>query len=221
MKEHQHSSTFNLNDDVSIPVGTFYCIGRNYAAHAREMGAEVPSSPLVFLKPPSAYLPFENAVLHRPDFSEEMHHEVEIAIVIGKDIPLDCTSGFQEYIAGYGIALDLTLRDIQKKAKEKGEPWALSKGFRHSAPVSKLISFQSYPHLTFSLSINGESRQIGDTALMERDFESLIAYCHSVFSLRAGDCILTGTPEGVGPLYPGDQLTATIDDYFTIHCAVA
>ncbi|MGA1435209.1 MAG: fumarylacetoacetate hydrolase family protein, partial [Candidatus Kapaibacteriota bacterium] len=116
MKEHQRSSTFNLNDDVSIPVGTFYCIGRNYAAHAREMGAEVPSSPLVFLKPPSAYLPFENAVLHRPDFSEEMHHEVEIAIVIGKDIPLDCTSGFQEYIAGYGIALDLTLRDIQKKA---------------------------------------------------------------------------------------------------------
>ena len=221
MNEYSHAIAFTLNDGNTIPVGTFYCIGRNYAAHAREMGAELPTSPLVFLKPPSAYLPFEHAVLRRPEYSQEMHHEVEIAIVIGKDIPLDCTSGFEQYIAGYGIALDLTLRDIQKKAKEKGEPWALSKGFRHSAPVSKLIPFESYPHLTFSLSINGEVRQSGDTLLMERDFESLIAYCHSVFALRAGDCILTGTPEGVGPLLSGDQVTVTIDEHLIIHCAVA
>ena len=219
MNENQR--TFCVRDGCYIPVGTFYCIGRNYAAHAREMGAELPASPLVFLKPPSAYLPFENAILHRPLFSQEMHHEVEIAIVIGKDIPLDCTSGFQEYIAGYGIALDLTLRDIQKKAKERGEPWALSKGFRHSAPVSKLISFESYPHLTFSLTINGELRQSGDTLMMERDFESLIAYCHSVFSLKAGDCILTGTPEGVGPLHSGDEIVASIGNLLSVHCTMA
>lgn len=217
----QEYPTFIDSVGHEIAVGTFYCIGRNYAAHAREMGAEVPKSPLVFLKPPAAFIPFENAVLHRPDFSSEMHHEVEIAVVIGNDIPLHCTTDFEPYIAGYGIALDLTLRDVQQKAKEQGGPWALSKGFRHSAPVSKLVSFDTYPHLTFSLSVNGEVRQKGDTALMERSFESLIAYCHSVFSLREGDCILTGTPEGVGPLYAGDTLTATIDGYLSTHCTIA
>ncbi|MBM4174380.1 MAG: fumarylacetoacetate hydrolase family protein [Ignavibacteria bacterium] len=218
---HQEYPSFIDSDGHAIAVGTFYCIGRNYAAHAREMGAEVPKSPLVFLKPPAAFVPFDNAVLHRPGFSSEMHHEVEIAIVIGKDIPLDRNTGFESYIAGYGIALDLTLRDVQQKAKEQGGPWALSKGFRHSAPVSKLLSFDAYPQLTFSLSINGEMRQKGDTNLMERPFESLIAYCHSVFSLREGDCILTGTPEGVGPLYTGDVLTATIDGYLSTHCSIA
>ncbi|MBM4150354.1 MAG: fumarylacetoacetate hydrolase family protein [Ignavibacteria bacterium] len=218
---HQEYPSFIDSDGHAIAVGTFYCIGRNYAAHACEMGAEVPKSPLVFLKPPAAFVPFDNAVLHRPDFSSEMHHEVEIAIVIGKDIPFDRNTGFESYIAGYGIALDLTLRDVQQKAKEQGGPWALSKGFRHSAPVSKLLSFDTYPHLTFFLSVNGEIRQKGDTNLMERPFESLIAYCHSVFSLREGDCILTGTPEGVGPLNAGDVLTATIDGYLSTHCSIA
>ena len=218
---HYVYPSFINSEGYEIAVGTFYCIGRNYAAHAREMGAEVPTSPLVFLKPPAAFIPFENAILHRPDFSTEMHHEVEIAVVIGKDIPLDCTTGFESYIAGYGIALDLTLRDIQQKAKDQGGPWALSKGFRYSAPVSTIVPFETYPQLSFSLSVNGEVRQKGNTAMMERTFESLIAYCHSVFSLREGDCILTGTPEGVGPLYAGDKITATIDGYLSTHCTIA
>lgn len=218
---HNSHPSFIDSAGHHITVGTFYCIGRNYAAHAREMGAEVPTSPLVFLKPPAAYIPFENAVLHRPAFSKEMHHEVEIAVIIGKDIPNNCTKGFEDYIAGYAIALDLTLRDVQQKAKEQGGPWALSKGFRHSAPVSNIIPFETYPQLSFSLSVNGEVRQKGNTNMMERSFESLIAYCHSVFSLRAGDCILTGTPEGVGPLYEGDHITATIDGFLSTHCTIA
>jgi 2-keto-4-pentenoate hydratase/2-oxohepta-3-ene-1,7-dioic acid hydratase in catechol pathway len=217
----QNSYMFSLNDGRQIPIGTFYCIGRNYSAHAREMGATVPDSPLVFLKPRTAYLPFDNAVLRCPIMSKEMHHEVEIAIVIGEDIPLDIDSGFEQYIAGYGIALDLTLRDIQSIAKQKGEPWAISKGFAGSAPVSTILPFTTYPHFTFSLSINGEKRQRGDTSHMERTFEELIRYCHGIFHLKAGDCILTGTPEGVGQLYPGDSIIAEIDGHLTTHCTIA
>jgi len=212
---------FKVNDGSHIAVGTFYCIGRNYSAHAREMGASVPDKPLVFIKPSTAYVPFEHAILHRPAFSHEMHHEVEIAIVIGRDIPIGMQHGFEEYIAGYGIALDLTLRDIQKRAKERGEPWAISKGFAGSAPVSTIIPMSAYPDCSFSLSINGDLRQKGNTRNMERSFEELIAYCHAIFHLKAGDCLLTGTPEGVGPLYSGDVIIATIEDVLTTQCTIA
>ena len=113
------------------------------------------------------------------------------------------------------------MRDIQKIAKEKGEPWAISKGFAGSAPVSTILPFSTYPHFTFSLSINGEIRQKGDTNDMERTFEQLLAFCHSIFHLKAGDCILTGTPEGVGPLYPGDIIIAQIDDSLKMQCTIA
>ena len=212
---------FTMIDGTSIPIGTFYCIGRNYSAHAREMGASVPDTPLVFLKPRTAYIPFENAILTCPSFSKEMHHEAEIAIVIGEDIPVDLQNGFEKYIAGYGIALDLTLRDIQSIAKQKGEPWAISKGFAGSAPVSRIFPVEGYPHFTFSLSINGEVVQKGDTNLMERSFEQLIAFCHSIFQLKKGDCLLTGTPEGVGQLYAGDTLHAEIDGYLSAQCTIA
>lgn len=217
----QNPTAFTVKDGAEIPIGTFYGIGRNYSAHAKEMGASVPNTPLVFLKPSTAYIPFENAVLICPSFSKEMHHEIEIAIVISRDIPIGLQSGFEEYIAGYGIALDVTLRDIQKIAKEKGEPWAISKGFAGSAPVSTILPFSTYPHFIFSLSINGELRQKGDTDNMERTFEELIAFCHSIFHLKAGDCILTGTPEGVGPLSPGDIITAEFDEYLTLQCTIA
>jgi 2-keto-4-pentenoate hydratase/2-oxohepta-3-ene-1,7-dioic acid hydratase in catechol pathway len=220
MNQHRHAF-FTMNDGTEIPIGTFYCIGRNYSAHAKEMGASVPDKPLVFLKPATAYIPFEHAVLTCPSFSKEMHHEIEIAIVIGRDIPIGKQSDFEQYIAGYGIALDLTLRDIQKIAKEKGEPWAISKGFAGSAPVSTITPFSTYPHFQFSLTINGEIRQRGDTSNMERSFEELIAFCHSIFHLKAGDCILTGTPEGVGQLYPGDKIIAEIDDILTTQCSIA
>ena len=221
MMKHNDSLMFTMTDGTSIPIGTFYCIGRNYSAHAREMGASVPEKPLVFLKPRTAYVPFENATLKCPSFSNEMHHEVEIAIVISQDIPHDMQSGFEQYIAGYGIALDLTLRDIQSVAKQRGEPWAISKGFAGSAPVSAIVPMEAYPHFTFSLTINGELRQKGDTNMMERSFEELIAYCHSIFQLKRGDCLLTGTPEGVGQLYPGDKVLAEIDGLLSTHCIIA
>lgn len=221
MMKHSPELEFAMIDGRTIPIGTFYCIGRNYSAHAREMGASVPDKPLVFLKPRTAYVPFENATLTCPSFSNEMHHEAEIAIVIGEDIPIDLQAGFEKYIAGYGIALDLTLRDIQSIAKQKGEPWAISKGFAGSAPVSTIFPMETYPHFTFLLTVNGELRQNGDTSMMERSFEELIAYCHSIFQLKKGDCLLTGTPEGVGQLYPGDTVHAEIVGYMSAQCTIA
>ena len=215
---------FICSNGNGIAVGTFYCIGRNYSAHAKEMGAEIPAKPLVFIKPPSAFMQMENCAISRPSYSNELHHEIEIAIVIGEDIPEHQSTNFSRFITGYGLALDLTLRDVQSLAKQKGEPWAISKSFKHSAPVSTIIVNElwknEYPSFTFSLDINGERKQSGNTDFMERSFEQLIAYCHSIFSLRRGDCILTGTPEGVGPLQAGDQLTCSIDALKTVHCSV-
>jgi 2-keto-4-pentenoate hydratase/2-oxohepta-3-ene-1,7-dioic acid hydratase in catechol pathway len=216
-KEH----CFQFTDGTLLPVGTIYCIGRNYAAHAREMGAEVPAQPLIFIKPPAAYCAPDNAIIHRPSYSQELHHEAEIVIVIGReyqpgDDPAVC-------IAGYGIGLDLTLRDIQAEAKKKGEPWARSKSFAGSAPVSEIIpatQFNGIPEFTFSLSVNGIIRQQGDTRLMERPFSALIKAVGDIFTLRPGDCIFTGTPEGVSALHDGDTVHAVLDKHTNLNCTV-
>jgi 2-keto-4-pentenoate hydratase/2-oxohepta-3-ene-1,7-dioic acid hydratase in catechol pathway len=215
---------FIFTNGMHLQVGTIYCIGRNYSAHALEMGAEVPEKPLVFIKPPSAYVFGENAIIDRPEYSQEMHHEAEIVVVIGEDIPHDAADEIGNYICGYGIGLDLTLRDIQSIAKQKGEPWSTSKSFKGSAPISKIVPISDfstmYPQLTFSLSINGIVKQVGNTHLMERSIPSLLQYISSIFSLRKGDCIFTGTPQGVGPLLSGDNIQASLDSYITMNCSV-
>jgi 2-keto-4-pentenoate hydratase/2-oxohepta-3-ene-1,7-dioic acid hydratase in catechol pathway len=196
-----------FTDGTTMPVGTMYCIGRNYAAHAAEMGASVPTDPIVFLKPPSAYAA-DGSTITLPSFSTNVHHEVELVVVIGPN----------RSIAGYAVGLDLTARDVQARAKERGEPWATAKSWASSAPVSHVLPAAQAGNgpYTVVLDVNGERRQHGSTDQMERSIAQLIDYIDSVFRLREGDCIFTGTPEGVAPIKPGNTAVAHLDDRITL-----
>jgi len=198
---HQRNA-WTFTDGRSMPMGTMYCIGRNYAAHAKEMNAEVSEKPLVFLKPPTAYLP-NGGVVAIPSWSHNIHHEVEMVVVVGA-----------EGVAGIGVGLDLTARDVQSIAKQRGEPWAVAKGFRGSAPVSEIVhmSAAGTGPWNIDLTINGELRQQSSTSHMERSIEELIAYVDDVFGLQEGDCIFTGTPEGVARCVEGDVAVARISN---------
>lgn len=217
------TSNYTFTDGTAMPVGTMYCIGKNYAAHAREMGGEVPGSPVVFLKPPAAYVP-QGGVIRIPSFSQLVHHEVEMLVVIGEDCASVAREEAHRYIAGYGIGLDMTLRDVQTEAKKKGEPWAIAKGFVTSAPVSAIIpaaQFGSIPDFDLTLHVNGQLRQSGTTRDMERPVDMLVEYLSSVFTLRRGDCIFTGTPEGVGAVHSGDVLRAELIGSVALEVSVA
>ncbi|MES2766726.1 MAG: fumarylacetoacetate hydrolase family protein [Bacteroidota bacterium] len=214
-----NNRSFTFKNGKTLPVGTMYCIGRNYALHAKEMGAAVPTDPIVFLKPPAAYVPDGGEIII-PEFSKNVHHELELVVVIGKDCENVLKEDAAEYIAGYAVGIDVTLRDVQSKAKEKGEPWAVAKGFKTSAPISDIIPGEVFkggiPDFNIELYINDELRQRGTTADMERSIDELIAYLSQVFTLRAGDCIFTGTPEGVAQIRPGDRIRAEIPGQITL-----
>lgn len=205
-----------FTDGRTLPMGTFYCIGRNYAEHVREMGAASPEVPIVFIKPPSAYRP-SGSTIELPYFSREIHHEAEIVVAIGRDCAGLSQAEATEVIAGYAVGIDLTARDTQKHAKQRGEPWATSKGFRGSAPMSPIVPIEYFtakePNLTFTLYVNGEQRQYGDSIMMERGFAELISYLSGIFDLRAGDCIFTGTPAGVASVIKGDTAHLILHDY--------
>lgn len=216
-----------------MPVGTLYGIGKNYAAHAREMGGEVPSSPMVFIKPPASYLyaePSVHAATPHPSFTKNLHHEVELVVVIGEDSAGISAQYAHTIIAGYGIGLDMTLRDVQNDAKTQGSPWAVAKGYVGSAPCSQIIPASEIPLLQYpaeaafnlEFRVNDEIRQQGTTANMERSVATLIEYLSHVFTLRKGDCIFTGTPEGVGRVVPQDRLFARLsaDNARTVELAV-
>lgn len=198
---------WTFTDGTTMPIGTMYGIGRNYAAHAAEMGAVVPTDPIVFLKPPAAYVA-DGAVVTLPAWTQNVHHEVELVVVMGAN----------GTIAGYGIGLDMTARDVQTRAKEKGEPWATAKAWRGSAPVSAIVpaSVAGNGPWTLWLDVNGEPRQHGSTSLMERSIAQLIDYLSNVFTLQEGDCIFTGTPEGVAAVQRGDRAVARLDDLVTL-----
>lgn len=197
MVARQH---WTFTDGTTLPIGTMYCIGRNYAAHAREMNAEVSEKPLVFLKPPAAYVR-SGGVVALPEWSSNVHHEVEMVVVMG-------ASG----VTGIGVGLDLTARDVQSIAKQRGEPWAVAKGWRGSAPVSDIVPMAVAGNgpWEIDLTINGEQRQRVSTSQMERSIDALIAYLDDVFSLQEGDCIFTGTPEGVARCVAGDVAVARL-----------
>lgn len=194
-------------DGNAMPVGTMYCIGQNYALHAKEMGSTISKSPIVFIKPPSAFAP-SGATISLPDISNDVHHEVELVVAIGKDgfdIAHDSAS---DYIAGYAVGIDLTLRDLQRQAKDSGKPWSVAKGFRHSAPISEFLTHSSLETNIFDLElkVNDATKQKSSTAAMERSVEQLIVYLSTIFELRRGDLIFTGTPEGVGKIQSGDEI---------------
>jgi len=204
---------WTLTNGDEIPVGTMYCIGRNYAAHAAEMGASLPADPIVFIKPPAAFRQ-DGSTIALPTWSSDVHHEVELVVVIGT-----ASAGITEerawsIVAGVGVGLDLTARDIQSAAKESGQPWAVAKSWTGSAPVSTIVPLSSSGTgpWTLECSVNGHVMQHASTHIMEHSVERLISYLSSVFTLQPGDCIFTGTPDGVGPVGRGNVVTATLSD---------
>jgi len=216
------TAQYRFLDESTCPMGTIYCIGRNYREHAAEMNAEVPKDPLVFIKPNSAFLP-SGSSLSLPTFSSLVHHEVELVVVIGSEAVSVSESAALNHVSGVAVGIDLTLRDVQEKAKIKGGPWAVAKGFRGSAPLSDVVPIGRIPDLTklcISLSRNGSLRQRGSISEMERSIPSLVSYLSMVFGLRPGDCIFTGTPQGVGPIQPGDVLHAEIEGFISLELQV-
>jgi len=192
-----------------------FAIGRNYAEHIKELNNERPDEPVIFTKPDTAILR-NNTPFFYPDFSKDIHHEVELVLRISKDGYNIEEKFAHKYYNAIGIGIDFTARDLQQKAKEKGLPWDIAKGFNGSAPISdKFIpvsEFRNLKDINFSLQVDGVVKQQGNTSLMLFGFDYIIAYLSKFFTLRTGDLIFSGTPKGVGPVSVGNVLTAFIED---------
>ncbi len=202
--------------------GKLLCIGRNYARHAAEMKSDVPSQPMVFLKPSTALIGSGDTVVIPPQ-SSEVHHELELVAVIGKGGKNIPAGDALEHVAGYALGLDMTARDVQQKAKDKRHPWSVAKGFDTFAPLGEFIptdGVADVQDILLRLTVNREVRQEGSTADMIFPVADLIAYCSTIFTLEPGDLLYTGTPEGVGPVSDGDVLNATADGFPTLSIRV-
>lgn len=188
-------------------------IGRNYSDHAKELNNPLPTEPVVFMKPDTALLK-GNAPFLYPDFSNDIHHEVELVVKICKEGKYIQEKFAHKYYEEIGLGIDFTARDLQKKAQEKGLPWTLAKGFNGSAPISDFVSKNNYDlkNLKFSLNINGSVRQSGSTADMVFSIEQLLVYVSQFITLKSGDLIFTGTPSGVSAVQKGDRLQAYLEE---------
>ncbi|WP_373497128.1 fumarylacetoacetate hydrolase family protein [Aquiflexum sp.] len=189
-------------------------IGRNYAEHIEELKNERPSAPVVFLKPDTALLK-NNAPFYHPDFSENIHHEVELVLKISKEGKHIQKKFADRYFEEIGIGIDFTARDLQDKCKAKGLPWEIAKAFNGSAPIGDFLpvsTFKELNDINFHLLINGQEKQKGNTRMMLFDFGTIIEYVSKFFTLKKGDLIYTGTPAGVGKVNIGDRLEAFIED---------
>jgi 2-keto-4-pentenoate hydratase/2-oxohepta-3-ene-1,7-dioic acid hydratase in catechol pathway len=203
--QHQYADGTHIH----YPVGKVVCIGRNYAEHAKELDNPVPTEPLLFIKPGSCVVPSAGG-FKVPTDRGSVHYETEIAVLLGK--PLSTKPSVEEVldaISGYAPALDLTLRDVQSKLKEKGLPWEIAKSFDGACVIAPFVAASTYSDLSdipVRLTLNGAVRQDGNSSLMLNPIVPMIQYMAACFSLQAGDVIMTGTPAGVGPLNPGDEL---------------
>lgn len=182
------------------------CIGRNYAEHAREMKADLPPEPVFFMKPDTALL--KEGDFYLPDFTKDLHHEIELVLKISKAGKHIEEQFAHKYYDEIGLGIDFTARDIQAKCKEKGLPWEKAKAFDNSAPIGKFISKSELDlkNILFELKVNGETRQKGSSSDLIFSFDKVISYVSRFVSLRVGDLIYTGTPEGVGQVRIGDKL---------------
>lgn len=196
-------------------VGKCVCVGRNYAAHAKELNNPIPSAPILFHKPANA------VVAAAPSFTipkqqGSVHHELEIALLIGKTLTKANEQQALEAVVGVGLALDLTLRDVQSQLKEKGQPWEMAKAFDGACPVTDFVTPPNDIHwknLPLSLKRNGQVQQQGNSGDMLFPMIALVAHISQFFTLNPGDLVLTGTPAGVGPLQEGDQLELALSDW--------
>ncbi|MDF9433779.1 fumarylacetoacetate hydrolase family protein [Chromohalobacter israelensis] len=183
-------------------LGKIVCVGRNYAEHARELDNPVPSAPLLFIKPATSAVPMAHDIAE-PFTRGEVHFETELALLIGKRLSGASAEAAQQAVAGLGLALDLTLRDVQSQLKEQGHPWEIAKAFDGACPLSPFVALHEVPDwaaLRFTLDIDGERRQTGETRDMLFAIPELLAEMSRHFTLQPGDVVLTGTPAGVGPL---------------------
>ncbi len=215
-----HSVTLGNNN---IPVGKIICIGRNYAEHIKELGNKTPDKPVIFMKPATAIISSGGTVVI-PPYSNDCHHEIELAVLIGKGGKGISVEVALDHVAGYAVALDLTLRDVQNVQKEKGLPWEIAKAFDTSCPLSAFVPAEQIKDpqsLQLKLTVNGEVRQDGNTSDMMRTVAELIAAVSSYFTLEEGDILLTGTPAGVGKIIRGDRLEASIEQVGSLVVSVA
>ncbi|MDD2273314.1 MAG: fumarylacetoacetate hydrolase family protein [Desulfuromonadaceae bacterium] len=201
-----------VGTDREFTIGKIVCLARNYAEHAKELGNETPAAPVLFMKPASSVIG-DGDTVRIPAYSQECHYEVELALLIGSQCRGVSAEMAMEHVAGYGVAIDMTLRDVQNQLKAKGLPWEIAKGFDTSCPLSDFVPAAAVadPHaLSLKLAVNGETRQDGNSSDMIHRVPQIVAHISAIFTLEPGDVILTGTPAGVGQVLAGDVMTAEI-----------
>lgn len=210
------------NQHFEFPIGKILCIGRNYAAHAAELNNPVPDTPVIFLKPADAACDLRSNITI-PAGQGAVHHELELAILIGRRLSHTSPEKVSNAIAGVGLGLDLTLRDIQADLKAKGLPWERAKAFDGSCPLTPFVSashVKNWQALHFTLTRNGVVQQQGATSDMLHTVLNLIAHMSESFTLNPGDVVMTGTPKGVGPLEAGDTLDVTLENWLACSSVV-
>ena len=206
-----------------FPVRRIFCVGRNYAAHAREMGADTREPPFYFNKA-SLHLVPSGTTLAYPTETQNLHHEVELVVAIGKPAFRVDASNASSVIWGYGVGLDMTRRDLQDVAKKASRPWGTAKDFEGGAVISPLVPVAKTGLLTqgaITLNVNGQLRQSGDLADQIWNVDEVIANLSRLYQLEAGDLIMTGTPEGVGPVVAGDVLDGQIAGLGEVHLTLS
>ncbi len=189
-------------------------IGRNYADHAHELNNPVPAVPIIFMKPDTAILK-NNKPFYHPEFSTEIHHEIEIVLKISKEGKHVSSKFASNYFDEISLGIDFTARDIQQRCKENAWPWELAKAFDHSAPIGNFIpkaTFKDLYHIGFKLDVNGHTKQHGNTQNLLFSFESIISFVSQYITLKKGDLIFTGTPQGVGKINIGDHLEGYLEN---------
>ena len=189
-----------------------FCIGRNYLEHAKELNNAVPTKPLIFMKPPTALL-LENKPFYYPDFTKNLHHEVEVVLKISKNGKAIQPEFAHRYYDKIGLGIDFTARDVQDELKAKGQPWEIAKGFDSSAVLSDFVDLKDFDktNISFQLYKNGEIVQKGTTKDLIFSFDTVVSYISQFFTLQQGDLIYTGTPEGVGAVKIGDKLEGFLE----------
>lgn len=211
----------NLGEELYC--GKIACVGRNYAEHAKELGNEVPEFPIIFLKPASSIIYGGDKIIY-PDYSEDLQHEVELLLLIGKDVKNASLEDAEDAIYGYGVGLDMTLRDLQREYTKKGQPWTLAKCFDGAAVISEFILKENYKltlEENISLSINGIVKQNAKLNTMIFKPAEIVKYISNKMMLEAGDIIFTGTPAGVGKVQKGDKLYAKIENVAELEAEIA
>jgi len=215
--------TTRIKDSNEVfTIGKIVCVGRNYADHAKELGNEVPEKPVLFLKPASAIIYSGGEIIH-PDYGNELHHEVELVLLIGETVKKANKSQAENAIVGYGVGLDMTLRNVQDVLKKKGHPWTLAKCFDTSAVISDFVLKKDYQLKVdekLELKVNGDVKQSDSLRSMIFNPAEIIEYISSIMTLERGDIIFTGTPSGVSKVNRGDKVEARLGDVAEIVCTV-